>query len=209
MPLTDGSSSTSASTAATSGPSSSIGTVTISMPYDAQHREVPVVAGHRADERDRLLVASTAAASRPRRAAGAAGEQRRASSSGSSCRRRRPARRRPRAARRTARAAPAGAGQPAVVADIDAVGVLEVRSPAGRAARRTGRAAPADGLPRVRSSFRPRCLNRRSEAGSGRETRRDSAVGSVRSWATTLKGTPGMPEGAAMSRPHGDHLQVG
>ena len=35
MPLTDGSSLTSASTAATSGPSPSIGTVTISMPYDA------------------------------------------------------------------------------------------------------------------------------------------------------------------------------
>jgi hypothetical protein len=35
MPLTVGSSLTSASTALTSGPSGSIGTVTISIPYDA------------------------------------------------------------------------------------------------------------------------------------------------------------------------------
>ena len=56
MPLMLGSLAASSATASVSGPSSFIGTVTVSMPNQLEQREVPVVAGHRADEGDLLLL---------------------------------------------------------------------------------------------------------------------------------------------------------
>ena len=57
MPLMLGSVAASCATASASGPSSFIGTVTMSIPNQFEQREVPVVARDRADEGDLLLLA--------------------------------------------------------------------------------------------------------------------------------------------------------